>query len=314
MITSKHAPRRARRWSAKYLPIFASPLLCFLAALALAKPDCDSNSDHPSCQNDGGEDGQYILMNCELFSDYRTVENFLDDTLGIYFHDVDNVVCRTGATGKVNLSGIVFSAFPGKVKGKQPPPPSRLMDLHLDPAGIDDPSLLPGAIFEPGKVDESDPVFGNMSHLRVAVRPYKDGQTDIQLLEPDTVHQMALRINDRNNRWKLNLASRVVENDNLQGVLCGDRPEAVANTTDVNVWVWPDDNADGVPDGYTVTTGTFDSLVNPDPELFEPGAKTAVLCSNQLAQDDRSCRHHSDGWCNIRGEVEIQFTLHARTQ
>lgn len=267
-----------------------------------AKPDCsDPNSTHPSCADGGGDDAKEIPLDCAITSDSLDY-TLQDDGGGVYMHGQDNVVCRTGATGKVNLSGIVFSAFEGKTRGKNTPA-SRWMDLVLSRDFVDD-TDLPDSIFEPGVLE----------HLRIAVRPYRVPpyyQTDIQSLEPDTVYPMALRINDQGNDWKINLAATVAGGDSFQGVLCNDNPDA--RTADVNVHVWPDeDPIDGKPDGYTVTTGTF-ALVN-DEHVLSPGEMTASVCSNSGPQDCSQLHPQIDRWCNYLGTVRMQFTIEMPNQ
>jgi hypothetical protein len=271
-------------------------LLMLFSAVALAKPSCPG---HPSCSDDGGDDKQSVPLDCLIMS--GTGDTLLDDgrdpPYDIYIHGQENVVCRTGEVGKVNLSGLVFSAFQGKTKGKKAPA-SRWMDLALSPPTWDT-SNLPPSIFQ----------AGDFEHLRIAVRPYKADQTDIQLLPPDWVYPMALQINEQvGNDWKINLAGAVVQGDSLQGVLCNDNPDAV--TTDVNVYVWEDKNpADGNPDGYTVTTGDYD-LIDGEWVLTE-GPMTASVCSNS---GDLDCAHLSDRWCNYLGTVSLQFTIHMAAQ
>ncbi len=262
------------------------------SALAFAKPSCPG---HPSC-SDGGDDKQSIPLDCIIAG--NDGDTLLDDG-SIYIHGEENVVCRTGEVGKVNLSGLVFSAFQGKTKGKNSPA-SRWMDLALSRDLVDDTSL-PDSIFQAGILE----------HLRIAVRPYKVPpyyQTDIQLLAPDTVYPMALQINEQANDWKINLANTVVAGDSLQGVLCNDNPQAL--TSDVNVYVWPDaDPADGTPDGYTVTTGTYD-LVD-GVHLLTPGDMTASVCSNS---GELYCGHETDRWCNYLGTVRMRFTIDMAVQ
>jgi hypothetical protein len=273
--------------------VFVVLLLC--SAVALAKPNCNSNPSHPSCSG-VDDDKQSVPLDCLIASENG--DTLLDDVRGVYFHGQENVVCRTGEVGKVNLSGLVFSAFQGKTKGKNTPA-SREMDLalSLSPDLDLDTTHLPDSIFQAG-------VF---EHLRIAVRPYQVApyyQTDIQRLTPGLVYPMALQINEQlGNDWKINLAGAVVAGDSLQGVLCNDNEDAV--TTDVNVYVWPDENpADGNPDGYTVTTRAYDYLTG-EWALTE-GPMIASVCSNS---GDLDCAHQSDRWCNYLGEVYVQFTI-----
>jgi len=282
---------RGRRQSSAYTKgsiVFL--LLTLFSAAALAKPSCPG---HPSC-SDGGDDKQTVPLDCLIMS--GTGDTLLDDLGGIYINGQENVVCRTGEVGKVNLSGLVFSAFQGKTKGKNTPA-SREMDLALSRGSVDD-TDLPDSIFQAGALE----------HLRIAVRPYKVPpyyQTDIQRLTPGLVYPMALQINEQvGNDWKINLAGAVVPGDSLQGVLCNDNEAAV--TSDVNVYVWEDENADGNPDGYTVTTGTYDQN-----HVLTEGPMSASVCSNS---GDLDCAHLSDRWCNYLGTVTLQFTIHMAAQ
>lgn len=290
-----------------WLPLLAGLGIALAAGpAALAKPPCPG---HPSCPDSGGEDGHEIAMDCELLD--SATDTLLSDGMGVYADAVvgdgqQNVACRTGATGRAGLSGLVFAAYvPGK-KGKNSIPAERALNLAMGycaGANCAQPgdALLPAGVFDDASLE----------YLRVEVRPYSDTQTDIQSLPPGRAYSMALRINDQHNQWKINLAGRAVAGENLEGVLCGDDPDAV--TTDVNVYVWPDVNPkNGVPDGYTVTTGSF--AYNHDPASIHPdapGVMRAAICSNE---GPLNCKHFSDRWCNFLGEADMQFTIYMLNQ
>jgi len=76
------------------------------------------------------------------------------------------------------------------------------------------------------------------------------------------------------------------------------------------VHVWADNDGDGVPDGYTVTTGTFDS--DTSPTGLTPGSRIATICST--AGPVVCNGPDNSDMCNLLGQVEVQFTLFSTNQ
>jgi hypothetical protein len=107
-------------------------------------------------------------------------------------------------------------------------------------------------------------------------------------------------------RWSFQLMGVEIPADFHQGVWCDleqnpsfDPVDAIGN--DVMVYRW--DN--GL--GYTVTTGSIDGAGSPPPVTEGPGI--ASICSNV---GPVACNGPSNSdLCNLRGQVLVQFTLHA---
>lgn len=260
-------------------------------------------------QKDGGNDnpydGEVITLDC-TFSD-AAGDNLRSDGLGAYSHGQDDVQCSTGGVAQPNLSGIGLDTWTrGPIRKVK-----RRVDLVLSPCTEDyDCAVLPPAIFEAGATvnDKEVSVFG--------VTPYLE-QGDIQLLPPDTVHEMAMRlsVDGYGDRFMIQMMGRVIPDDFHQGVWCdlGQNPgfdPVDAVSQDVSVHVWPDNDGDGAPDGYTVTTGAFDSAISPT--TLTPGARTATICST--AGPVACGGPDNSDLCNLLGRVDVQFTIFSANQ
>ena len=255
--------------------------------------------------NDNPYDGESIPLECTLAD--GPGDNLFSDGLGSYSHGQQDVACTTGGVAQPNLSGIGLDTWTrGPIRKV-----TRRFDLVLAPCTEDyDCAALPTALFEvAAAVDDMEiSVFG--------IRPYVE-QGDIQLLPPDTVHEMAMRlsVNGYADRFMFQMMGRVIPDDFHQGVWCdlGQNPgfdpdDAISQ--DVSVHVWPDNDGDGVPDGYTVTTGTFDSAASPT--SLTPGARTATVCST--AGPVACGGPDNSDLCNLLGRVDVQFTIYAANQ
>ena len=77
---------------------------------------------------------------------------------------------------------------------------------------------------------------------------------------------------------------------------------------DVSVYLWPDDNTDGYPDAYTVSTGTIVVAGDGTASVPIPGSKWAAVCSSV---GPLTCGNpKAPSKCNFLGYVAVQFTLH----
>ena len=259
---------------------------------------------HPHCAGDGGsggDSGEAIPLVC-------TLSDLLDDTLfsdtgASYVDGTDKVGCATGGTTQPNLSGVALDTV---TKGPEKRA-VRFYDLALNPCVIDNEcNVAPPEIF----------TFGDLESGLVAATPYPE-QDHIQNLTPGESYSMAGRIalSGFADRWNLQLMGRVIPPEFHQGIFCDleqnpgfDPADAISE--DVTVYLWPDDDSNGVADGYTITTGTIASAGSPP--LVNPGVRLATICSNSGSV---ACGGPDNGdLCNLIGQVEVQFTLHTENQ
>lgn len=131
-----------------------------------------------------------------------------------------------------------------------------------------------------------------------------------------TPYEMGLRLSiPGTKRFSISIASEWYEgNESFTGIGCETGHEAaiLANTPggamkDVSVYLWPDDDADGYPDAYTVSTGTITVDQNGTASVT-PGSKWAAVCSSEGPLTCGNPRAPSN--CNFLGYVDVQFTLH----
>lgn len=283
--------------------------------------------------------GERIDLNCALLAtsgDGRTDTVKADGEPGVhtavygaYVDAEEKANCRTGGTVQPNFSGLSLDP---KLRGG---PPKRKIDLVLTNfLGPDEstvpPSNLPGHIFEEG------PFWDDMEVAYLTARPYRQArpanhyrgaapaQNHIQLLTPDYIYSMATRIRLKSvadHRYVINLADAEpdIPDDQFTGLYCHSATPSYLNedivkvSQDVNVYLWPDADRDGVADGYTVTTGTVSddhdsySLANPPNVISAP--RTAAICSQTGPIE---CDGAGLGeFCNFLGFVDVQFTWHA---
>ena len=184
------------------------------------------------------------------------------------------------------------------------------------------------------------PNMEEMDALRLNVRPYRDdlAQTteSIHRLEWKAEgYEMGMHFGKPDtgiDRFAISIASQHYPgNEKFTGIACEiDDPDYVAKILasspeledlsagrskgamrDVSVYLWRDTDEDGLPDGYTVTTGEF-GVITKDldgPPEVEPGARWAAVCS---AVGDKECGNpKAPSNCNFHGYVEVRFTLHA---
>ena len=118
------------------------------------------------------------------------------------------------------------------------------------------------------------------------------------------------------------MMKKVVPDDFHQGALCDLANPEDAVSDDVLLYVWPDLDQDGVPDGYTVTTAAQeDVVVESDsgspvlpPVVTYPAPRTATLCSNVGVDGSDSGGAGSSDLCHLISRMKVQFTWHAENQ
>jgi len=89
-------------------------------------------------------------------------------------------------------------------------------------------------------------------------------------------------------RFNVSIASEhYLGNESFTGIGCetGHEADILAGAPDgamqdVSVYLWPDDNADGYPDAYTVSTGTIVVAEDGTASVPTPGSKWAAVCSS----------------------------------
>ena len=348
-MKSSKSERKARQLSGTTVCVFlAAILLLLMSSSASAGKDCKGkNYDPLTCGGNDGTDGysgERIDLNCWLTDlDDDTVKadgepgtGTYPNLYGVYVNGEEKVSCRTGGTVQPNLSGLGLNS---KLKGG---PPIRKIDLALTHFEGPDGSTalspyLPTSIFEEGAS------WNEMEIAYLTARPYgfyrpgnndraaSDAQDHIQLLGPDESYSMATRIRMQpydEHRYVISLADTLPAdpNDLRTGLLCDSvtpgwpNEEIVKVSQDVTVYLWPDTNLDGLPDGYTVTTGEVPSaggnagvtFTLEDPPAVVSAPRTAAICSQEGPVDcsDRSV----GGYCNFLGFADVQFTWHAENQ
>lgn len=262
------------------------------------------SGNHPHCGGggDGGDSGDPYPLICTITDDAG--DTVRSDGLGDYVDGDDRAECTTGGTTQPNASGLLLDTIAhGPIKRA-----IRKIDLAFNGCAVDnDCNIAPLEFFQAGATSD------DMEDMHISLRPYpEDGH--IQNLPADDFYSMALSIGLEGyaERWAFQIRAREVPPEWNDGAWCKPANPADAVTDfDVNVYLWPDANSDGTPDGYTVTTGTFDDT-SVQPPIVTPGATRAVFCSNV---GPISCDGTASGnMCNILGEVDVQFTWHSENK
>jgi len=204
----------------------------------------------------------------------------------------------------------------------------------LDLSGTVDDPVYP-TLFEPAGDGSNGPNMDEMDPIRINVRPYREEpnyQTEdgIHLLPwSATPYRMGMRFSiPGTERFSFSIAAQWYEgNESFTGIGCetGFEQQILDNAPgggmqDVSVYLWRDgdDDADDLPDGYTVTTGTIGPVVKVDgiyPEGPPPVAsdtKYAAVCSSVGPDVCGNPRAPSN--CNFLGYAPVQFTLHTRVK
>lgn len=186
-------------------------------------------------------------------------------------------------------------------------------------------------LFEAAANDNGDPNMNEMDLIRLGVRPYRDTQTEdgIHLLHPGDVYEMGMRFSiPGTEHFNFSIASEWYEgNESFTGIGCetGFEEQILLNAPnprggggveamrDVSVYLWLDgDDADDLPDGYTVSTGLISKPTGEGPPAITPGPRYAAVCSSV---GPAVCGNpHAPSNCNFLGYVPVTFTMHARVK
>jgi hypothetical protein len=285
----------------------------------------------------GTDLGQAIPMDCILEGSWGDSETdtLKNDKLGIYSDDVDKTACGVGGPS------LPWPLSLGLGSKGNPARSVRKIDLVFDETsfvdGTDEESngrdFLPDYLFREAREDPNNPGWpdlDDMEPISLVVRPYRDTQTEdgIHLLPWKAEgYKMGLtfRLPGSVNLYRFSVASRHFPgNEKFTGIQChtGNEQYILDNAPggpmqDVTVYLWPDDDGDGLPDGYSVTTGAFinhgANLGTENEVLPETTDEPLVAAICGLA-GPKDCADYGGGWCNFLGYVNIQLTLHARVQ
>jgi hypothetical protein len=263
--------------------------------------------------NSNPYDGEDIPLDCEIVNSNTngsggSVTNHVrNDGLGLYRDGEDKVGCGTGGTVQPNLSGIFFNSF-NKGPAKRA---VRKIDIAFGPCVGSGCSYVPAELFGPtGATDD-------LEDVTIGTHPFPE-QGHLQLMDPGE-HKMASRIAPKAfaHRFSIQFMERAMPGDFHQGIWCDLsyhptlKPED-AGSEDMTVYLWPDNDGDDLPDGYTITTGTIDDSVNQSPPDVIADTRIGTICSST---GPLACAGPSDGdLCNLLGHVEVGFTIHARNQ
>jgi hypothetical protein len=280
---------------------------------------------HESCDggggsNDGNDSGEAIPQNCFLLSEAN--DSILNDPLGIYSDDVDKVRCTTGGTSQPNPSSLLFSNITrGNLKNA-----IRKVDLFID---INSCSNLAGCAVVPAGVFLSAESVDDMENISMNVRAYAGTDAlavpHIPRLTPGKFYEAAFNFTLKGTaeRWSFQMMSEEIPDDFHQGTFCDLEDPSLAKSEDVTLYVWPDFDQDGVPDGYSVTTADpnpeyvvseVDGIPVLPPIFTKPQSRTATLCSN-IGIDGSDCGGAgSSALCHLISQMDVQFTWHAESQ
>lgn len=256
----------------------------------------------------GNDDKVGRAMICTLNEDQDLNATVMDDGDPVYENNVDDVLCISGDVVGDNFSPLRFANFPG-TNPKQVQFAKRFLDLAFGSCIPTDPSdsdcNLPSKLTDAATLDTA----------YVHVAPYEN---HIHLMDPG-LHGMFMRIDPRDfaQRYSIQMSNRDPDKNN--NFLCYSDIPDYDITDDINVFVWEDGTysgvGDGLPDGYTVTTGIIlevESAGNPPTVVYpDPGYAEALMCSN-IGPNGERCADpkNRDDLCFIRGKVAIRFTMH----
>lgn len=255
-----------------------------------------------------GNDGSPLTMICSLNETEdpaATVRNDggVNSRLGgsLYFGGLDKVHCQSGGVVNPNLSGLRLSSMSGgNIRNAK-----RFIDLAFG-ACKDGSSCLPDEFLTASK---------DTVQLDVRPNPGEEGHDHIQLMEPGH-YKMPLKIwpDGFRERYLIQMMDdEVMPNESHA---CRRDAEGFHPSDDINVYIWADgafsNVKDGLPDGYTVSTGTIHSdEFSGNPPTVTAEDLTALACSNTASNGD-PCPDGFSGsaLCYVLGDVRVRFTLH----
>lgn len=281
----------------------------------------------------GNKDGDGISMICAINENDDVMSTLGNDkwvnpdtSIGsaFYVSGLENVLCHSGGVIQGRLAGLRMRTESGGNYRTV----LRFLDLTLDHPACEseDPPVA-------GCWSLEDPLLTRLpTELKVAspdlvkldVAPYEDvlGHDHIQLMAPG-LYQMRMHLEPLNlpERYMIRMMDRTeLPPGQLPGFTC---PFDVGSASDdVNVYIWRDGvfsgtEPDGLPDGYTVSTG----VITPWSESFEapptvsPGWAEGLICSNiSLTGEPCASKREKNSLCHNLGKVPLRFTLHMQYQ
>lgn len=299
MRTTRHHPVRLD------LLLILSGLMLGIAAPAAAHHCKGGHASDAGCGGggSGSTDTSPIPLDCTIMG--AAGDSFRSDGLGEYRDDVDKVMCTTGSSGEnVGPSHIrLYTIARGNVSNA-----IRKVDFVIDEGTCTNAAgcaIVPAGVFaEADSIDE-------MEDGRFWLRAH-DGEAGlnpphIQELPPDATYSVSMGFDlpGMARRWVFELNSQEA-NCQLAG--------PAVTSDDATLYVWPDGDSDGKPDGWTVTTAAVLDTSSLPPVVTTPGARTASLCSN-VGIDGSGCGGPGGSdICHLISQMEVQFTLHAVNQ
>jgi len=280
-------------------------------------------------------DGKGLSMVCALNEIADTLATLRNDEdidpesgLGswIYTGGMEKVLCGSGDVVSGRFAGLrLRTDGPGGS-------PIRFLDLDFDPAcsmDLADPDYCIPAeddLLDRLPVDFLEP---SLDTVQLDVRPYNDvnpPHNHIHLMASGLyAMRMGIEPKGLGERYFIRMSSRKdLPVGAIQSRTCA---YSAANATgDITVYIWRDGVfsgvPDGLPDGYTVTTGFID-IDDPTkleslgvPPTVTPGFAQGVLCSNIDLNGD-ACPGRGktkNDLCHTLGKVPMRFTMHMEYQ
>lgn len=257
-------------------------------------------------------EGLAISMLCSLDDEGDALATMTNDEAvnspdgSPYYEDaLDKVGCISAGVSGDTLAGLRLRTVVGSLKRAV-----RFVDMKFEQC-LDGTDCVPAKFLDPSK-----------DSVQIDVHPYPDsGHDHIHLMDPGEYWMyLSVRDDDLSDRYIVQMAQRdSLPEGFLQSINCHyDAPgyPSLEDLDDIKVYIWEDGiysgSADGLPDGYTVTTGLIDqSEALGALPVVTPMTASALICSN-VDENGDNCgpKKNSQGLCAIRGQVGMRFTLH----
>jgi hypothetical protein len=250
-------------------------------------------------------DGNSIPMTCILnYPPDNASATVKHDGEPIYVAGMEKVGCQSGGVVNPNLAGLRMSSFgPGNIRKAK-----RFVDLAF---GIctDDSKCLPEEFLDPSQ-----------DTVQMDARPNGaiDGHNHIHLMTTGEYNMpFSIWVDGFTDRYKIEMdAGNIAGVKPLQSHACHNDADGYQVGDDINVYIWEDGTFSGVfddlPDGYTVTTGEISVLEAPgEHPVVTHAPRRATVCAN-VNQDGDACPSDKSksALCYMRGQVDVEFTLH----
>jgi hypothetical protein len=284
-------------------------------SLDTAAPNNDGNSIPMTCAINESDDILATVGNDEFVNPYPNVGS------PFYTEGLEKVLCHSGGVVSGRLAGLrLRTDGGGNLKNSV-----RFLDLDFDPPPCDatDPEcrvldpLLKARL--PAQLTNGSP-----DHVQLGVGPYADvvNHDHIHLMTPGLVYAMRMNFEPKGleERYLIRMMARdELPPGALENKTCPFTDES--KTDDVNVYIWQDGVfsgvIDGLPDGYTVSTGEIKPLSESygNPPEVSAGWLEGLICSNiSLIGEPCATKKGKDGLCHNLGKVPVRFTMHMEYQ